>query len=60
MGEIVSKTYDPVTRQKALKMNFAGKKSPRGGWPAGEYVVLGEVLRGGVVLDAETLIKTTP
>jgi hypothetical protein len=59
-GIIAAKTYDPVPRRKAQQMYFTGKKAPQGGWPAGAYSVLAEVLRDGEVLDVETYEKSTP
>jgi hypothetical protein len=59
-GGIAAKLYDAVPRAKAHQMYFTGKKRPSGGWPAGGYFVVAEVLRDGVVLEAETLEKTTP
>ena len=58
-GRIATKLYKPVPRAKAHQMYFTGKKRPSGGWPAGGYLVQAEVLRDGVVVDAETLIAST-
>jgi len=58
VGQIVAKIYDPVDRAKAQQMYFGGKKRPAGGWPVGVYRVEVQVLRGGVVVDAERLEKT--
>lgn len=56
-GRMVAKIYDPVGRAKAQQMYFAGKKAPTGGWLAGEYIVVGEVLRDGQIVDSETHVK---
>ena len=55
LGQVISKTYDPVNRGKAQQMYFTGKKRPAGGWPLGGYQAEAEVLRDGVVVDGETL-----
>jgi hypothetical protein len=56
-GRIVAKTYDPVDRAKAQQMYFSGKKRPASGWPVGVYRAEVQVLRGGAVVDVETLEK---
>ncbi len=56
-GEIITNTYDPLERKKAVQFNFAGKKAPRGGWVAGGYTVTAEVLREGQIVEIETLTK---
>ena len=56
-GEIITKTYNPMKRNRATQMYFSGKKAPRGGWAAGNYTVKAEVLRGGDVFEVETLTK---
>ena len=58
-GQIISKTYDPVGRNKAQQMYFTGKKRPSDGWPKGAYQAEAQVLRGGVIVDAETVEKIT-
>ena len=57
-GEIITKTYDPLERNRATQMYFSGKKAPRGGWTAGNYTVTAEVLREGQIVETETLTKT--
>ncbi|WP_193221963.1 M23 family metallopeptidase [Amylibacter sp. SFDW26] len=54
-GEIITNTYDPLERRKAVQFNFAGKKAPRGGWIAGEYIVTAEILRNDHVLIKRVL-----
>jgi hypothetical protein len=58
-GQVVTKTNDPASGQRAVQVQFAGKRLPAGGWPDGDYVGLAEVLRDGVVVEARTIRKAT-
>lgn len=58
-GTIVTKTYDPASGQRAVWIQFAGKRLPVGGWPDGDYVGVAEVLRDGAVLDMKNISKAT-
>ncbi len=49
-GKIASQTSKPLTRAKAQYVQFAGKKRPPGGWPAGTYTSAAAVIRGGKAL----------
>jgi murein DD-endopeptidase MepM/ murein hydrolase activator NlpD len=50
-GGIVAKTYDPMPRNKAVQMYFAGRKKPTRGWPEGIYTVQAQVLRNGETVE---------
>ncbi len=47
---IVDKTEEPLDRNKAQTMLFAGQKRPPAGWPKGSYGAIYGVLHGGKIV----------
>jgi len=47
-----------LEREQAQFFRYAGRRAPRGGWPAGEYTATIRHLREGTVLSSETLSVT--
>ena len=48
---LISHTGEPVSRAKAQRMIFAGRKIPKSGWPAGTYTGLYRVVRTGQIVS---------
>ncbi len=48
-GEVVAAT-DAVTRDQALFFRAAGRRTPSGGWPAGDYTGTVALIRDGAVI----------
>lgn len=53
-GVVVDSARPPLAKRKAQWFGFAGKKQPRGGWPAGDYTLTVQILRDDAVLESST------
>ncbi|WP_396595197.1 M23 family metallopeptidase [Brevundimonas sp. R86498] len=49
-SSLVDSTADPLPRDQAQRLLFAGRRAPPGGWPAGRYIADYTVRRGDVVI----------
>ncbi len=59
-GEVIRQTI-PVERTQAIAFRAVGKRTPPGGWPAGDYSAEAVMTRGATELGRETVtLSVTP
>ncbi|MEM6665429.1 MAG: M23 family metallopeptidase [Pseudomonadota bacterium] len=57
-GQVTPNTSDPLSRDQAVFVTYAGRRAPEGGWPAGTYQTRYTVRRDGVVIIDERASMT--
>ena len=56
-GEVFS-NVQTLERDQAQLFRAGGRRTPPGGWPAGDYIGTVEMMRDGAVLDVQTIAVT--